>query len=219
MLTYAVGDVHGCLTLLDDLLARVATHAAGRPHRLVLLGDYIDRGPDSKGVVGRLRLLWRQRGRDVVCLRGNHEDMLLQSAADPAVQPGWLLNGGGSTLASYGVQEAAEIPAADRDWMAGLPTFFEDDRRCFVHAGLNPDVPDRAAQSDEDRLWIREPFLQCERDFGRLVVHGHTPRHAGWPEVRRNRVNVDTAAVYGGRLTAAIFDDTADTPRGFLQAR
>lgn len=219
MLTYAVGDVHGCLALLDDLLAKVATHAAGRPHRLVMLGDYVDRGTDSKGVVARIRSLGRPRGRDVVCLKGNHEDMLLQAAADPAALPGWLLNGGDATLASYGVADAAGIPAADRDWMAGLPTSFEDDRRCFVHAGLNPDVPERAAQSDGDRLWIREPFLESDRDFGRLVVHGHTPRRTGWPEVRRNRVNIDTAAVYGGRLTAAIFDDAADAPTGFLQAR
>lgn len=215
MLTYAVGDIHGCRDLLDDLLAQIAADAGERPCRLVFVGDYIDRGPDSAGVVARLRDLQAERTGGVVCLMGNHEDLLLKALKRPEIMENWLYNGGGATLASYGVQDAGGLPPDVVDWVRSLPTSFEDERRCFVHAGLHPGA-ERDAQTDHDRLWIRDPFLSTECDFGRYVVHGHTPRQDGLPDVRRYRVNIDTAAVYGGRLTAAIFDDEAERPRGFL---
>lgn len=218
MLTYAVGDVHGCLDLLDDLLVRIGTDAAGRSHRLVFIGDYIDRGPDSAGVVRTLRRLQAERADGtVVCLKGNHEDLLLRALAQPDMLGNWLYNGGDATLASYGAQDVSGMPADDVAWIEALPVVFEDERRCFVHAGLRPGR-DRAAQSDRDRLWIRDDFLEADHDFGKYVVHGHTPRPDGRPEIRRFRVNIDTAAVYGGRLTAALFRDGQDRPEGFFQS-
>ncbi len=101
--------------------------------------------------------------------------------------------------------------------MKALPTSFEDEHRCFVHAGLNP-ARARRDQDEFDRLWIREAFLSVDHDFGKYVVHGHTPRQSGEPDVRRYRVNIDTAAVYGGKLTAGVFEDRQDAPVRFLQA-
>lgn len=216
MLTYAIGDIHGRLDLLLDLLAQIETDAGDRPRRLVFIGDYIDRGPDSAGVIAKLREL-QAGGAEVVCLKGNHEDLLLKALERPEVARNWLYNGGDATLASYGAASAADLPADDLAWLAALPVAFEDERRCYVHAGLRPDVA-REAQRDHDRLWIRDEFLSGDHDFGRYVVHGHTPRIDGRPDVRPHRVNIDTAAVYGGRLTAAVFDDEADRPRSFLHA-
>ena len=217
MLTYAIGDVHGSLELLVDLLTKVEAHAGDRPRRLVFIGDYIDRGRDSAGVISMLRDLQEEPGADVVCLMGNHEDLLVRALDDPDMNANWIYNGGDTTLASFRVTEADALPPDVLVWIRALPTAFEDERRCFVHAGLNPDY-DRASQSDHDRLWIREPFLSVDHDFGKFVVHGHTPQPSGQPDLRPFRVNLDTGAVYGGRLTAGIFTDAADAPVGFLQS-
>jgi serine/threonine protein phosphatase 1 len=212
MLTYAIGDVHGCLDKLVRLLARCRAHAAAEPSRFVLVGDYIDRGPDSRGVIAALLAL--QREQDVICLRGNHEAMVLDTL-ETSDHTLWLRNGGGDTLASYGVTRAAELPAAHLDWFAGLRLTFDDGRRLFVHAGVNPSLPlDR--QDERDLVWIREPFLSSTRDYGRLIVHGHTPLTTGLPDHRTNRLNIDTAAVFGGPLTAAVFTDERTTPIAFL---
>jgi serine/threonine protein phosphatase 1 len=217
MLTYAVGDIHGCLDLLQELLRRIEADAARRAHRLVFLGDYIDRGPDSAGVIETLRNLQAERGADVICLRGNHEDLMLRALARPELLRNWLYNGGDAALASFGAAGPAELPDDVVAWVTGCPTFVEDQRRCFVHAGLRPGRS-RFEQSDHDRLWIRDEFLLGEHDFGRFIVHGHTPRVDGRPDLRRYRVNLDTAAVYGGALTAARFGDEQDPPEAFLQA-
>lgn len=218
MLTYAVGDIHGRADLLDALLGRIDAHAASRTRRLVFLGDYVDRGPQSASVLDRVRALQRRETVHVVCLKGNHEDMMLRAARGSGEWDAvWLRNGGDATLSSYGVGRVAEVPADMLDWLAARQTSFEDERRCYVHAGLDP-ARDRLDQSDRDRLWIREAFLAGDHDFGKLVVHGHTPTRDGRPEIRPHRVNVDTGAVYGGPLTAAIFDESEDAPVGFLQA-
>ena len=217
MMTYAVGDIHGCLDFLLDLLGRIDQHAAGRPYRLVFIGDYIDRGPDSAGVIAKLRELQAERGEDVICLKGNHEDLLLRAVERPEMLRNWLYNGGDAALASFGASSLAEIPADVIEWIAACPVTYEDDRRCYVHAGLRPGR-DRAAQSDHDRLWIRDEFLLSDHDFGKFVVHGHTPRTDGYPDLRRRRVNIDTGAVYGGRLTAALFRDGQDAPEAFLHS-
>jgi serine/threonine protein phosphatase 1 len=214
MLTYAIGDVHGCRAKLDRLLDSCMRHADGRPHRLVFVGDYIDRGPDSRGVITRLIELEDERPGAVICLRGNHEALMLEAlhSGDPLL---WLMNGAGETLISYGIERPAALPPPHVDWVAGLPLSFDDGLRYFVHAGVNPAYPlDR--QEERDQVWIREPFLSSRKDFGRLVVHGHTPVRTGVPDVRPNRVNIDTAAVYGGPLTAAVFTDQAREPVAFL---
>ena len=213
LMTYAIGDVHGCLDQLTALIDLCMKHCAGRPMRLVFLGDYIDRGPDSRGVIERLRTLQSEMP-DVVCLRGNHEALLLE-AFETDDEGLWLLNGAAQTLLSYGVTEAAALPRDHVDWIAALPFYFDDGTRFFVHAGVNPAMPlDR--QSEQDMLWIREPFLSSDRDYGRFIVHGHTPMKTARPDLRRNRLNLDTAAVYGGRLTAAVFSGDKAWPRAFL---
>jgi serine/threonine protein phosphatase 1 len=214
MLTYAIGDVHGCLAKLLRLLDRCLHHSGGRAHRFVFVGDYIDRGPDSCGAIETLIELQGERGDDVICLRGNHEALMLEAldTGDPIL---WFMNGAAETLASYGVEHPSALPPQHVDWVAALPFWFDDGQRYFVHAGVNPALPlDR--QTDRDRLWIREPFLTSTRDFGRLIVHGHTPMRTGLPDLRPNRLNIDTGAVYGGPLTAAAFTDEARDPVGFL---
>jgi diadenosine tetraphosphatase ApaH/serine/threonine PP2A family protein phosphatase len=213
MLTYAIGDVHGCLDKLVRLLARCRAHAGDRPRRLVFVGDYIDRGPNSRGVIDTLLELQRKEPR-IICLRGNHEAMMLD-AIETGDEVLWLLNGGGQTLESYDATQALDLPAELVEWADGLPLSFDDGRRLFVHAGLNPRVPlDR--QTEQDLLWIREPFLSSRSDFGRLIVHGHTPLRTGVPDLRSNRLNIDTAAVFGGPLTAAVFEEHRTEPLEFL---
>jgi serine/threonine protein phosphatase 1 len=216
-LTYAVGDVHGSLDKLKVLIEACRQHADGRALQFVFLGDYIDRGPDSAGVVRFMMRLQDELGDRLIALRGNHEAFVL-GLLDGVVPLGlWLRNGGAETLASYGVQEVAELPQAHLDWMRSLRLSYDDGRRFFVHAGVDPQKP-LDGQDEQALLWIREPFLSDPRDYGRLIVHGHTPLATATPDLRANRLNLDTAAVFGGVLTAAIFDDTQTTPLGYLEA-
>jgi diadenosine tetraphosphatase ApaH/serine/threonine PP2A family protein phosphatase len=214
MLTYAIGDVHGCRARLVQLLDRCSRHSDGRPHRLIFVGDYIDRGPDSRGVLALLMALQQERRGDVICLRGNHEVLLLEAvgSGDPLL---WLMNGAAETLASYAIEDPSQLPPADVDWVAALPVSFDDGVRYFVHAGVNPDRP-LDQQTERDQVWIREPFLSSGSDYGRLIVHGHTPLTTGVPDLRANRLNIDTGAVYGGPLTAAVFTAEAREPVAFL---
>lgn len=215
-LTFAIGDIHGAVHKLQQLLTRCEDHAGGRPRRYVFLGDYIDRGPDSAGVLRVVRDL-ATRLPDVVALMGNHEAMLL-AVIDGAVDPkNWLGQGGLMTLRSFGVADVGALPRGDVDWLRTLPVTKDDGRRFFVHAGVDPRLP-LDAQDESDLLWIREPFLADERDYGRLIVHGHTPLASGTPDWRGNRLNLDTGAVFGGPLTAAVFGDDATPPVAFLQA-
>jgi serine/threonine protein phosphatase 1 len=214
MLTYAIGDVHGCRAKLQQLLERCDRHSDGRPRRLIFVGDYIDRGPDSRGVLALLKTLQQKRLDEVVCLRGNHEALMIEamSSGDPTL---WLMNGAAETLVSYDIEDPSRMPPPDVDWVAALPVSFDDGMRYFVHAGVNPARP-LDQQTDRDRVWIREPFLSSRSDYGRLIVHGHTPLASGVPDLRVNRVNIDTGAVYGGPLTAAVFTDETREPVAFL---
>jgi serine/threonine protein phosphatase 1 len=215
--TYAVGDVHGCLDKLESLIAACRKHADGREMRLVFLGDYIDRGPQSAGVIGFVSSLQAAAPEAVIALKGNHEAWAV-GVADGTLQSSiWLRNGGAATLRSYGVTAARDLPLAHLNWMRSLRLTYDDGRRLFVHAGVNPRSP-LDAQREEDLLWIRDPFLDDGRDYGRLIVHGHTPLEGAVPDLRSNRLNLDTAAVFGGRLSAAAFDDTQTAPIAILQA-
>ena len=216
VLTYAIGDIHGCIDLLDALLDRIEAHANGRERRIVFLGDYIDRGPDSAAVLRTIsRLQWSEPDH-VTCLMGNHERMLLDTLVSEDSALHWLANGGEATLDSFGAREVADLPRSILDWIEGLPTLHADAAHWYVHAGLRPGVP--ALDSDDhDRLWIREPFLDLDHDFGRHVVHGHTPQRNGRPERLRYRTNLDTGAVYGGSLTAGVFTEAAGPAGPFIQ--
>lgn len=216
-LTYAIGDVHGCLAKLENLIARCDAHARGRAMRLVLLGDYIDRGPDSIGVVRFLMELGARRGDGVIALKGNHEAIVFDVLDGAVPVANWLAGGAAATLQSYGVDDPAALPRAHLDWLRALRWSYDDGRRFFVHAGIDPERP-LDAQDTHDLIWMREPFLSDLRDYGRLIVHGHTPVTTGKPDLRPNRLNLDTAAVFGGPLTAAVFDDDRTAPLGFLQA-
>jgi serine/threonine protein phosphatase 1 len=214
MLTYAIGDIHGTYTKLRNLLDHCREHRGGTEFRTVFLGDYVDRGRQSREVVELLIKTQAQAPDQVVCLKGNHEELLLSAAKDGEHAP-WLRNGGDMTLASYGAERADEILPAHLEWFASLPFSIADETRFFVHAGVRPGVP-LPQQSKHDLLWIREPFLSDPRDHGLYVVHGHTPIESGVPELRRNRVNLDTGAYFGGPLTAAAFDESMVGPIAFI---
>ena len=215
--TYAIGDIHGCLDKLERLVERCRSDANDAPPKFVFLGDAIDRGPDSRGVVEYLMDFRRRHPDHAICLCGNHEDMALHAIDDPAQVDQWVVrNGGRQALASYGVSGPAELPRDHVAWIRALPTHHDDGLRFFVHAGIDPSRP-LNFQDRHDLLWMREPFLSDPRDFGRFIVHGHTPLKDGKPDLRTNRVNVDTAAVLGGPLTAAVFEDGRREPVGFLQ--
>jgi serine/threonine protein phosphatase 1 len=216
-LLYAIGDIHGSLQKLCDLLAQCERHADGRPATFVFLGDYIDRGPDSAGVIDKLMDLQSRLTDRMIALKGNHEAVAIEVIDGETEEELWLREGGVATLRSYGVAHARDLPNEHVAWMRSRPLYYDDGRRFFVHAGIDPDKP-LDAQRDRDFTWIREPFLSDLRDHGRLIVHGHTPQPTGTPDWRGNRLNLDTAAVFGGPLTAAAFAGAERDPIGFLQA-
>ena len=213
---YAIGDIHGHRSELERALATIAQDRDGAGGaRVVFLGDYVDRGPDSRGVLDRL-VSGIAAGEDWVCLRGNHDAMLLDFVTEPALGPGepahWLSDGigGRATVRSYGVDAdprrddadiqsdlTAAMPAAHRDFLTGLAFCHETADHFFCHAGIRPGVP-FAEQTGKDLIWIREPFLSATRDHGKLVVHGHTPLAA--PCHYGNRLNLDGGAGYGRPL-------------------
>lgn len=220
---YAIGDVHGCEERLGALHQAIAAHAASKPVArsvLIHLGDYVDRGPDSRGVIARLRGPSPLPGAAVVNLIGNHEQLMLAALHPRATEEMielWLDNGAVATLDSYGLaprvpEEWGALPGADRAFLRGLRPSFALGGYFFTHAGVRPDVPlDR--QDPMDLAWIREPFLSFEGTLPAVVVHGHTPAKA--PEVRPYRIGLDTGAVYGGALTCGVFEGDRV---GFLQA-
>ena len=216
-LTYAIGDIHGCAWLLGRLLDAIERHRDGRPRRLVFLGDSVDRGPDSAGVISRLMALRAAEPDGVTCLAGNHEDMMVRAGLDRTSWRHWMANGGRETIDSYGVGHIDGVPVEIRAWIAALPTLHEDARRIYVHAGLRPGLAPGASDR-RDRLWIREDFLGADHDFGKHVVHGHTPQRSGTPELRPHRTNLDTAAVFGGALTAGVFTAAQGPPVAYLRA-
>ncbi len=217
---YAVGDIHGCADLLDGLLEKIDKDARGIDNaRLIFLGDYVDRGPDSKGVLDRLIKL-KAGKQDCVFLKGNHEAIMLDFLADPGEMLHWLDWGGEETLLSYGLQgvlrRSAEdlgealreaMPAAHVDFLRTLQLTHIEGDYLFVHAGLRPGVR-LEDQAEEDLLWIRGLFHNAapQERPAHVVVHGHQPLrkplNAGW------RIDVDTGACWSGALTAvALVDD------------
>jgi serine/threonine protein phosphatase 1 len=206
--TFAIGDIHGRLDLLDKAQGAIAAHAGEAQHQVICLGDYVDRGPDSKGVVETLMEL--AAGSSWICLKGNHEDMMIEALRGRGGLRHWLFNGGGETLDSYGGEGA--VPAAHLSWLEALPLYYRDAQRLFVHAGVAPGVA-LEDQDPEAFLWIRDAFLAAPaRALPCHVVHGHTPQWRGKPDMRRperlaHRTNLDTGAVWTGILSVGVFDD------------
>lgn len=211
---YAIGDIHGRSDLLAEITDRIDNDIRRRPVERaieVYLGDYIDRGPDSKGVIDQLAVRMIRRG--AVCLRGNHESLLEEFLIDPAILPHWLQLGGPQTLASYGIPSGSCDPAAPRITQqllqTALPRTHQLFLQClqnsfccgdylFVHAGIRPGIP-LNQQYPRDLIWIRDDFLTSDQRHGKIVVHGHTP--VAHPDIRHNRINIDTGAWRSGVLT------------------
>ena len=218
-LTFAVGDIHGCLDKLERLVAGCEARAGDRPARFVFLGDYIDRCPDSRGVIEFLLRMQQAQPGAIVCLKGNHEQLAIDAHDRLGAMPAWLHNSGGATQQNYRDNDGLIIEP-HLAWLRSLPLCHDDGLRFFVHAGVDLSVP-LDQQEGEVMVWMREPFLShCDEvDCGRFIVHGHTPQRTGKPDLRKRRLNLDTAAVIGGPLTAAAFDDTQAEPLEFLTAR
>lgn len=236
-IVYAIGDIHGRMDLLDQLLQAIIEDfqlSSARPPMptLVTLGDYVDRGPDSKGVMECLVELKALDYFHFLPLMGNHEEAMLAFLKDSRFGPLWLRYGGGATLKSYGAAPPdPELPAAEASaaWAAthrafreavpanhiafleGLPSKVIIRDYVFVHAGIRPGAP-LLLQRGADLRWIREPFLSYEGSFRRMVVHGHTA--ISKPYVGTNRINCDTHAYASGVLTALRLQQTA---RSFIQ--
>lgn len=228
---YAIGDIHGEYERLVALHDSIAADAGARAHKIVHVGDLIDRGPDSRGVVERIMRMHAERGDEIVTIKGNHEELMLY-AYDRDETAGlyhWATNGGDETIASYQKVSGEKDhwrETIDRDhiaWLRTLPTIWRDEARglVFVHGGIDPwRFPN---ETDEVRMWTRSPTFFRSNDWpdrqelrNILVVHGHTPTDDFEPEVQARRINIDTGVCYGGQLTAAVLAP-GEAPR-FLHA-
>ena len=219
---YAIGDIHGRYDLLSELLETIEADARGsgaERNILVFLGDYIDRGRQSKEVI-ELLVGGLPGGFEAVFLKGNHEETLLQFLEDPQVGRAWRNFGGLETMASYGVQQIAatdnierleamrdeferRMPDAHVDFLKGLDLRFEAGDYIFVHAGVRPGIP-LDLQSDQDLMWIREDFLHHNQRLDKMVVHGHTPSEE--VEFRPHRIGVDTGAYLTEKLSCIVLE-------------
>jgi len=204
---FAIGDIHGCLDKLQELIEKIP--ADPRKDRLVFLGDYIDRGPCSREVVDFLIALGNRFSRCVFLL-GNHEHMFLRylDGVDEAV---YLYNGGETTLRGYGIgsmesppERKKKIPDNHLRFFQALLPHYETADYLFVHAGLMPGI-ELGKQKIEDLVWVRREFIDAPDDFGKIVVFGHTPFRR--PLMEKNKIGIDTGAVYGAKLTCVALPD------------
>lgn len=219
MPTYAIGDIHGCDRSFQALLEQIALQPGDA---LILLGDLIDRGPDSKGVIDRVFQL-QEAGHSVTCIRGNHEQLLLNARLDPDKVELWLMNGGRQTLESFGVSQPQDIPKLYLTFFRSMPYFYETGRYLCVHGGLNFSRP-HPLERPEALMWARAWYEQIDYDWlgERIVLHGHTPTElktieAQQKEILQNKyLNLDNGCVYAymnvlrsdlGRLLAFSLDD------------
>ncbi len=220
---YAIGDIHGCNEQLGNLHEIIAADLARRPVDAPLLlhiGDYVDRGADTAGVLNRLLERSRIEGVPAVNLVGNHDETMLHAlSGDRPAATDWLFTGGRPALESYGIDPdspreswPARVPAEHIDFLRDLTLTYRDGGYFFVHGGVRPGVP-LEHQAREDLLRMRQPFLYSEMNFGAVVVHGHSP--VKQPVVRHNRIAIDTGAVFGGKMTCLVLEGET---LGFLTA-
>jgi serine/threonine protein phosphatase 1 len=217
---YAIGDIHGRADLLDQIYERIEGDI-GRDEpagiEIVHLGDYVDRGPDSRGVIERIIAMSERH--NVVTLKGNHEDILLRFFDNPESFRFWQRLGAVETLVSYGLGPQvlsrgddfgalsaalhAALPETHKQFLSRLPLTYECGDFLFVHAGLRPGIPVNR-QSAEDLMTIRDDFLHHTERFEKFVIHGHTPVRS--PDIRSNRINIDTGAYATGQLTCLVIE-------------
>jgi len=220
---YAIGDIHGCDVQLGDLHEMIAEDLTQRPVEAPLLlhiGDYVDRGADTAGVLQRLLAETPIPGLPVVNLVGNHDETMLHAlSGDRAAATDWLFAGGAPALQSYGIDPDSpreswpeQVPSEHLDFLRSLTLSHRDGGYFFVHGGVRPGVP-LEQQAREDLLRMRQPFLYSEMSFGAVVVHGHSPVRD--PVVRHNRIAIDTGAVFGGKMTCLVLEGET---LGFLTA-
>ena len=194
---FAIGDIHGCLWSLEKLLNILPVNWG--KDLVIFLGDYIDRGPDPRGVIEKILELKEFYKDKIITLKGNHEWMFERFLRGIDIDV-FLYNGGGATLRSYYNKEGyLEIPEEHLRFLKELKLYYETDNYIFVHAGLRPGK-ELKEQSEEDLLWIRESFYLSEYKFPKTIVFGHTPFPA--PLILEDRIGIDTGCVYGGALTA-----------------
>lgn len=220
---YAIGDIHGCDIQLGNLHEMIAEDLARRPVDepvLLHIGDYVDRGADTAGVLRRLLRDPVVSGMQVVNLVGNHDETMLHAlSGDRPAATDWLFAGGRPALESYGIDPDSpreswpeSVPVEHLEFLRNLTLTHREGGYFFVHGGVRPGVPlDRQAR--EDLLRMRQPFLYSKMDFGAVVVHGHSPVKE--PVVRHNRVAIDTGAVFGGKMTCLVLEGET---LGFLTA-
>jgi serine/threonine protein phosphatase 1 len=211
--TYAIPDIHGRLDLLELAIDKIVEQSAGRQGTIVTLGDYVDRGPQSRQIIERL-MGWKSETLTLIALKGNHEAMMWEVCNRLAELPWWIRNGADATLASYNLSEdstgVAAIPQSHLNWIAALPLIHADEHRVFVHAGLNPKILlDR--QSEQTMLWMRYRKGDHSGHGRRHVVHGHHA-NSDAPIVTSGRTNLDGMAWKTGRLVVGVFED--DRPGG-----
>jgi serine/threonine protein phosphatase 1 len=216
--TYAIPDLHGRIDLLEAALEQIDTHASGRASKIVTLGDYVDRGPDSRWVIEKL-MSWRSDNLELVALKGNHEAMMWDTCNNLADLDWWIINGGDQTLRSYGSPEGDDVravPAEHLHWIAGLPLMHIDRQRVFVHAAVDPAVS-LHHQSEQTLLWKRYPSHSDSGHGNRHVVHGHNAT-AMAPVATSHKTNLDAMAWKTGRLIVGVFeDDKAGGASEFLE--
>jgi serine/threonine protein phosphatase 1 len=217
--TYAIGDIHGRLDLLSQLLDLIEADATARstPAKIVFTGDFVDRGADSFGVVERLIAGPRRAADRFICLRGNHDDLFVRAVTEDDGVPDWAWILFGYTIASYGAdprnwKDSAEL-RRHAEFLASLALTHDDGDHLFVHAGIRPGTA-LEDQLEHDLLWIRDPFLSHDDPLPRRIVHGHTIM-GDRPVIRQNRISIDTGAYRSGILTAAVI---SQGETGFLQA-
>lgn len=202
--TFVIGDIHGCHQALIELWQKISPIA--KEDTVVFLGDYIDRGPDSRQVIDEIFSIKKRLPR-VITLMGNHEQMLLTFLEGKEETP-FLEVGGAETLASYGIipgeSAVPELPPTHLDFFRNLIPFWQNQEALYVHAGLLPGRP-LALQPKSWLFWAREEFLASDFNFGKPVIFGHTPFSK--PRIDQHRIGIDTGAVYGGHLTCLILPD------------
>lgn len=231
MKTYVIADVHGRFDLLCAAIDIIEKDAGEDGGKLICLGDFVDRGPQSCNVIDLLMAGPQKPGWEWIVLQGNHEAMMLECLANPGIMRWWIGNGGGQTLISYGYKqgdhlEPLKIPPEHLNWMAQLPLTHEDEHRIFVHAGV-PFDKEVADTKVETLQWMLYPgdVEHGDAEFhddaphisGKHIVHGHH-QSASHPLLKEHRTNLDSFAWYCGRLAIGVFDDTQPKPVRILEA-